>query len=740
MGNSILQLRGAFGQKANNSRPGAAELPAHRVIESSEVRRIQDTLASVRDYWTATPHEHKPIVAVRYKRVIPKSGRIRRLLCETGMRSSNETIAGARFHDNGTSKQHVITHCVSMEALESAIADLENLAYCIDALCGGKLSTERLREINEEKTDFEELPLKRSVFARLAVDVCHIERFMINDPMESIDQNSLVTLYKNTGIDNIEFLRSIGVAELNLHSYDGTTFLLTPDQYRLLYKKAPQLIAMSVHDLNVIPSDPSSEEKEAVGPIIPGPGNEPIVGVFDSPFDQNVYFSDWVDYTSNLDENLLEEGDYFHGTAVSSIIVDGPSLNPMLDDGCGRFRVRHVGVASGRTFSSFTIIREIEEAVIRNPEIKVWNLSLGSYLEVHDNFASAEAATLDRIQNEHDVVFVIAGTNDRDETMVKRIGAPADSINSLVVSSVRQDGTPASYSRKGPVLSFFGKPDVAYYGGDDDLRMCVCGKARSSSFVRGTSFAAPWIARKMAYLIQIAGLSREAAKALIIDSACGWEPSNNPNMVGYGVVPRRIEDILTTPNDEIKFILTGVSEKYDTYSHNIPVPIFQEKHPYFAKATLCYFPHCERSQGVDYTSTEMSISFGRLNGERIDPIDNNLQDLSGSFTYEEDARQYFRKWDNVKHISEKISSRSRARKVYGAGLWGISLKTKERLDEPYGGNIRFGVVITLKSMDGVNRIEDFIQRCSFRAWIVSKIDVESQIEIFNAAEQEIEFD
>ncbi len=33
-------------------------------------------------------------------------------------------------------------------------------------------------------------------------------------------------------------------------------------------------------------------------------------------------------------------------TAVSYIIVDGPRGNPELADGCGRFRVRHFGVAT----------------------------------------------------------------------------------------------------------------------------------------------------------------------------------------------------------------------------------------------------------------------------------------------------------------------------------------------------------------------------------------------------------
>ena len=741
MTNPILQMRGSFNQRKNSSKPGPPTLPANKRVSSDEVRKLRDSLTEVKEYWDGVPHAYKPLVAVRYKRIIPKSGRVRRLLSEVGSISANDTIVGARFLDNGEYRQHVITHCVSTQALEASISDLNKLADCLDEVVGGSVTAEGLARINAQKLNFEGLHLSRSAFSRLVVDVCHVERFTLNDPQEQIATDSMVTLYKNTGINNTEFLRGIGVAELNLRSYDESTYLLTPDQYRLLYDEAPQLIAMVLTDMNEIPADPEPDGQGDAGRSrIPAPTNEPWVGVLDTPFNEDVYFSDWVEASVEIDPNLVQSSDYIHGTCVSSIIVDGPALNPVLDDGCGRFRVRHVAIAAGGKFSSFTVIREIEKAVIKHPEVKVWNLSLGSILEIPENFVSAEAAALDRIQCERDVVFIIAGTNDPACLGNKRIGAPADSVNSLVVNAVRFDGTPCSYTRTGPVLQFFGKPDVSYYGGDSDQPMCVCSEPHINRFVMGTSFAAPWIARKMAYLIHVVGIGREVAKALIIDSACGWSASNDPNHLGYGVVPRRIEDILTTPNEEIKFILSGRSELFDTYTHNIPVPIYQGKHPYFAKATLCYFPHCERSQGVDYTSTEMALTFGRLKGERILPIDKNVQDYSGSFTYEEEARRFFRKWDNVKHIAEELKDRGRPRKSYENGLWGISLKTKERLDESHGENLRFGLVVTLRAIDGINRIDDFIQRCSFRTWIVSRIDIESQIEIFNAAEQEIEFE
>ena len=145
-----------------------------------------------------------------------------------------------------------------------------------------------------------------------------------------------------------------------------------------------------------------------------------------------------------------------------------------------------------------------------------------------------------------------------------------DSLNSVVVNSVDFNNDPVEYSRQGIVLSFFIKPDIAYYGGGNGDFINVC-EPLGLAKVAGTSFAAPLIARKLAYLIYIMGLNREEAKALLIDSAIGWENKKSfeeMTLMGNGVVPVKIKDILETPEDEIKFIVSDVSEKYESYNYN----------------------------------------------------------------------------------------------------------------------------------------------------------------------------
>lgn len=114
--------------------------------------------------------------------------------------------------------------------------------------------------------------------------------------------------------------------------------------------------------------------------------------------------------------------------------------------------------------------------------------------------------------------------------------------------------------------------------------------------------------------------------------------------------------------------------------------------------------------------------------KKIKTINNNYQtDESEHFTWEEDARKLFRKWDNIKHIREILTGNNKSLKAYGTGLWGLSLKTKERLTKKYGEGLKFGVIITLKEINGVNRIDEFIQKVQLREWLVNKIDIDTQL-------------
>ena len=174
----------------------------------------------------------------------------------------------------------------------------------------------------------------------------------------------------------------------------------------------------------------------------------------------------------------------------------------------------------------------------------------------------------------------------------------------------------------------------------------------------------------------------------------------------------------------------GTSESYKTTNYAIPVPRDEDnKYPYVARATLCYFPECTRSQGVDYTNRELSLTFGRVGDDgKIKDINENVQDENGSHVDERQSRKDFRKWENTKFIST-ILKKNRPKSSYGDRLWGMVITSKERLSTRMGKHLNFGAVITLKELHGVNRIESFIKACTLRGYIVNELDVQNRMEI-----------
>ncbi len=756
--NNILQLKGNLNHRPNTGRPGPPRLPKNaKPVTSTHLRKLLNDLKDIQQYWNGERLIKGILIDVHYIGVMAKSNRISAYLKND--KPPNESVVGARFDNTDVKNpKHVITHYVMREVVRNTVTNIENSIKILDEHFSNGITEKCIEEDigangASHGIEFLDYAISKSNFLQIIVDSYYIKSFGIPHQSANPGTRQVVTLYA-TDEDMDVILRNIGIASTDYKMfYDtNTMMLLQPKAIELLQNKAPYLIAMALEDINNLSLEDFTADAES-GPSfsIDMPADEPVIGVIDTLFDKSVYFGDWVEYHDKTDPEIPEDdGDYRHGTAVSSIIVDGPQLNPALDDGCGRFRVRHFGVAKGGKYSSFSVMNLLKEIVSANPDIKVWNLSLGSPLEVHENFISPEASVLDRLQFENDIIFVIAGTNklsdDREEML---IGAPADSINAIVVNSVDSKGNPASYSRRGRVLSFFNKPDVSTFGGDGqncETLIQVCESTSCYKLTAGTSFAAPWIARKLAYLTEVLGLSREVAKALIVDAAADWNDTGNNSklapLVGHGVVPRRIENIVRSKDHEIKFVINGESLQYDTYTYSIPVPVVKGEHTFVAKATLCYFPDCSFKQGVDYTNTELDVSLGRFDPNKgIRPINKNMQNVEGHYTYEAEARKSFRKWDNTKHIREQYGEHLKARKVYSErGMWGISVKAKERLGKRSDHGIKFGLVVTLKEIKGVNRIYDFKQKAQMAGWLVSEIDIDVKIDIYHKLQEELIFE
>ena len=701
--NNVLELKGKrFIQASKTGSGGGASMNSKKIVTREQLLRLIERISQIKEFWKQEKRPFEGIlISVHYNKIVAKSNRIAGLFKG---KDSNYAIVGAKFNKEKT--KHIITYFLDMEDLDKSIELLLKTSDIIKVKFQNgidKVTFDDRKKI--DKIPFSKFSITKSTFKQVIADVSYIEDFEVEMATRQLKQ-SIITLY-NTHTDTKMLFENIGIDILKSRILDNQTVFLDENQLQILFEKAPYLVSMATEDLSELSPEDFIQEYQQGTLYMPSPTIEPTVGVIDTLFDKRVYFGEWVEYHDMVDDNLPKNpDDYRHGTAVDSIIVDGARLNPWLDDGCGRFRVRHFGVAIGSKFSSFTITKQIKEIIANNKDIKVWNISLGSNQEVNDNFISAEGAILDKIQYENDVIFVVAGTN-KPSADIEKIGSPADSINSMVVNAVTQNGLSTKYARRGLALSFFAKPDVSYYGGSEEKYIKVC-EPLGEANVAGTSFAAPWIARKLSYLMDILGLNREVAKAMIIDAARDWNEKPTPEEValyGHGIVPIKIDDIVHTKEDEIKFLVYDVSEKWNTYNYYFPVPIKDDKYPYIARATMCYFPMCDRTQGVDYTNTELNLHFGRINNKgKIEDIKGDKQnqdvilDNEKYFLLEGEARERFRKWDNVKYIAERPKNKMMPKKSYDNKNWGMEIKTNNRLDPKDGIGIRFGVVVTLKEI------------------------------------------
>lgn len=750
MANTLLQVKLRFNKEKNPQRPGPRNLKARAETSSDKISGLIEDLGTVLRFYQGTPKILEGIlIDVNYNDIVAKSNRIRELLKPRG-KKVNDTIVGARFSDAPDGEEnHIITYYIDTKTIEDTIKNLTIAQRFLDNQLAGKATPENFAAKSSEIM-YDGYGLAPSKLRDIIIDCSVVDSFSVPKISSVPEKESfLVTFYK-TELPLARLLEKLEVDDIKYRYafYGNDTISVTKDLFDFLESRVPYLISMISSDLSKVTPEEVELKHTEEKLYIPAPTNEPTIGVIDTLFCEDVYFKDWVenmDYLSEVERSIAEHDSREHGTEVSSIIVDGPALNPWLDDGCGRFRVRHFGVCADR-ISTTRLVQKIQNIVSQNPDIHVWNLSLGTDDEVSKNFISFDAAALDELQSQKNIIFVISGTNDTrtERPNLLAVGAPADSLNSIVVNSVRRDGAPASYSRKGNVLSFFNKPDISYYGGDFDQRIAAY-SPNGIADVYGTSFAAPWISRKLCYLIEVMGLPREIAKALIIDAAAGWEYKQskykNKDILGYGVVPISINDLLTSESREIKFVVYGTAESFKTTNYAIPVPRDDnDKYPYIARAVLCYFPKCRRSQGVDYTSRELSLQFGRVKRDgTIDDINDNIQDEAGAHVDERQSRRDFRKWENTKFIS-KILKKNRPINSYDERLWGIKVTSKSRLDIDTSEQLNFGIVITLREVKGVNRIQDFITACTLRGWIVTELDIQQKVEIYNMNQEEIEFE
>jgi len=288
-----------------------------------------------------------------------------------------------------------------------------------------------------------------------------------------------------------------------------------------------------------------SEPSSAIGtgtfavPNRPMNGTFPKVGVIDTGISRHL-----LDWTIHRHDFLGEgEVDVSHGTQVAGILIGARGANgPIVgaeEDGCDVFDIPMLStrpfldVYGPRGFEAF--LEELEAAIIEVRDrhgVRVFNMSLNLTSRVEQDLYSVYAARLDEIQDRLGVLIVNSAGNLEavdwraawpkqprqalaalaNRTTPETIYMPCESVRALAVGALTPpdckhiEGTPATYSRRGPGLRVGVKPDLAHYGGAGDMAnpnhtgLQTCSEDGLVVHTRGTSFAAPLVAKTVAAL------------------------------------------------------------------------------------------------------------------------------------------------------------------------------------------------------------------------------------------------
>ncbi|MBC1466006.1 S8 family serine peptidase [Listeria welshimeri] len=446
-----------------------------------------------------------------------------------------------------------------------------------------------------------------------------------------------VLLNKNVSFEERYYIENQKIIEIKNSQFDKLKFI------KELPIKSLEPIATSKPIFNMLDSISMEEESLLV---FDSKKMYPTIGLLDSGVTINQYTIGWV-RRGNGCIYKEEQLDKTHGTFISSLLIHGNELNDFTDYAISGCNIIDVPVVPKWGIDEISLINNIKEAVEKNPEVKVWNLSVSLDGEISSDKFSDFAIALDKIQDDFSVLICKSAGNDSlffEKEEVGNLSLGAESVRSLTVGSLTRNSDeyqfcrenhPAPYSRKGRGPGYIIKPELCHFGGDlsakvfhpidqNDFQVSsetgITCDGRKTIKV-GTSFSTPKIAKNIAELAD--GISGDfdplMLKALITHSAkYGEAPAlsgeERLQKMGYGK-PLNSNEILVSDSEfSTTLVLRGNLEKgkkIDIMDFPYPKNLVEDgKFKGRIKATLVYNNYLEQELGPEYCQSNMIFRFG----------------------------------------------------------------------------------------------------------------------------------
>lgn len=491
----------------------------------------------------------------------------------------------------------------------------------------------------------------------------------------------------------------------------------------------------------------------------------PVVGVVDSGTDPtSAFLSPWC--IGRADFLAAEDHDYSHGSFVSGLIANARRLN----HSDGRFPQGDAKffdcVALGKSPTNENELLEIIDTVLANqPDIRIWNLSLGGSVPCIDDRFSDLAVELDVLQDKYNVIFVIAAGNMRSTPLrpwpptvdlgeSDRICPPADSIRGLTVGSVASSGNaatlagvddPSPFSLRGPGPAFTPKPEVVHYGGNCDATGACAQSGTLSIDAKdslaediGTSFSAPLVTAIAGQLYSRVSKSiswQNVLKAMIVHSAAlGSDESSVEHLQyrGFGI-PASVDDVVNCPASSATLmfeapLVAGV--EFERWPLPMPPSLLDGNGAFKGEivVTLAYDPPFDPDYGPEYCRANVEVSIGTYN-----------QDANGKWSHTKklpehpkDVKKLY-EHEQIKH-GFKWSPIKVYRRFFKGGVagdcWRLNISMQRRFEALEEDPQNFAVFLTIRDPEESRPIYDEVVREAARlGWITTALDTEERTRV-----------
>lgn len=367
----------------------------------------------------------------------------------------------------------------------------------------------------------------------------------------------------------------------------------------------------------------------------------PIVGILDSGIAGIKHLTPWLS-ESNYSSYPEEYTDKGHGTFVSGILLYGDELENKTYSGLEGCKIFDATVFPKGSIDEDELIDNIREAIRRNSQIKIWNMSLGTNQTCESDVFSDFGMALDNIQEVHNILICKSAGNCKNflkNKPVSRIARSADSVRALVVGSIAHKKSlndmaeinhPSPFSRVGHGPAGIIKPELVSYGGNagvNELGMPVISGVHSFGITGGvisavgTSFSTPRISALIAALDYNINDSFNPTllKALAIHSSKYLEGQSMPTKdkiksLGFGI-PSPVNDIIYNDPYEITLIQQDTlvkGEFFEILEFPYPENLVDEDGYFYGeiKITLVANPVLNEKQGPEYCQSNIDVFFG----------------------------------------------------------------------------------------------------------------------------------